>query len=255
MNVMKKILLILFLCSLYSVKLSAFNADSSFAKGNEFYQKKDYAKAAASYKSALDAGYAGASLYYNLGNAYFRDGKIGYAILFYEKAAKLSPNDKDIEHNLKIANLRTIDKVAPMPPFILFRLWDKTILLFSVAGWTTLSFALYLIILISAGVYFTSHVSSYQRVSFLSGIITFLLFAGSVFFLWQRVEYQQNRSKGIIVVQTSVAKLAPDVQSKDSFVIHEGIKVVIEDKVNDWLRIRLQDGKIGWIAVNNLAVI
>jgi len=203
----------------------------------------------------LESGYQGASVYFNLGNCYFRQGKLGYAILNYEKAAKLSPGDDEIVHNLKIANFRTIDKVQPIPSFFLFRYWDKLVLAFSVSGWTIASFVIYLLLLASVAVYFVSHITKYQRLSFITGFFTIVFFCFSVFMLWQRVNYQQDKSKGIIVAATSVAKLAPDNQSKDSFVIHEGIKVKIEDRVNEWVKIKLMDGKTGWVNGTNIETI
>lgn len=233
----------------------AYNADSAFAKGNEYFQKKEYTKAISAYGSIINAGYEGASVYYNLGNCYFREGKLGYAILNYEKAAKLSPGDDEIIHNLKIANFRTLDKVPPIPVFFLFRFWEKMVLMFSVSGWIIAAFVLYLVILVSLGVYFVSGNQGKQRIAFFSGLASIILFVASLSLLSQRIGLQHDTSKGIIVASTSVVKLAPDAQSKDSFVIHEGLKVKIEDKVNDWYKIKIPDGKIGWVLGTNLEVI
>ena len=43
------------------------------------------------------------------------------------------------------------------------------------------------------------------------------------------------------------SKISPDAQSNDAFVIHEGIKFEIEDKVGAWAKIKLPDGKVGWL--------
>ena len=252
---MKKFLTIVIAVLFISGSLFAYNADSAFMKGNEYFQKKEYSKAADAYKSIIAAGYEGASVYYNLGNTYFRDGKTGLAILNYERAVKLSPGDDEIVHNLKIANFRTLDKVQPVPSFFIFKLWEKLFLMFSVSGWTITAFLFYLLILASIGVYFVSRQHQKQRLSFFTGLFAAFLFTASIVLLSQRISYQQDKSKGIITASTSVVKLAPDSQSKDTFVIHEGMKVQIEDKVNEWYKIKIPDGKIGWILGNNVEAI
>lgn len=252
---MKKIFITLMLVAYFSPGLFAFNADSAFAKGNNYFQKKEFVKAISEYNSIIKNGYEGASVYFNLGNCYFREGKLGYAILYYEKAAKLNPGDEEITHNLKIANLRTLDKVQVIPSFFVFRIWDKLILSFSVSGWTVVSFILYLVILVSLAIYFVSRITRFQRLSFFMGSITLILLTFSIMFLWQRIGYQHNASKGIVVAATAVAKPAPDQQSKDAFVIHEGIKVQVEDKVSNWIKIKLPDGKTGWITGTNIEII
>lgn len=252
---MKKVLIYIIALFCLTGSAWAFNADSAFAKGNEFFQKKEFKKAIESYSAIINAGYEGSSVYYNLGNAYFREGKLGYAVLYYEKAAKLSPGDDEIIHNLKIANFRTLDKVPPIPTFFLFRFWEKMILIFSVSGWTFAAFVFYLIILVSIGIYFVSGNQGQQRISFFTGLISIILFVAALVLLSQRIGYQHDTSKGVITASTSVVKLAPDLQSKDTFVIHEGMKVRIEDKVNDWYKIKIPDGKIGWVQGTNLEII
>jgi SH3-like domain-containing protein len=50
-------------------------------------------------------------------------------------------------------------------------------------------------------------------------------------------------------------KNAPDESSSNQFVIHEGIKVEMIDAVNEWTKIKLEDGKVGWIETKKLAII
>ena len=75
-----------------------------FQKGIEQYQKGNYEEMIQIYETISAKGYEGKSIYYNLGNAYFRVGKIGFAILYYEKAKKHSPSDEDVNNNLAFAN-------------------------------------------------------------------------------------------------------------------------------------------------------
>ncbi|NCS89373.1 MAG: SH3 domain-containing protein [Ignavibacteria bacterium] len=61
--------------------------------------------------------------------------------------------------------------------------------------------------------------------------------------------------KGIVVENTVTVKLSPDHKSGDAFIIHEGLKVKLEDTIDDWVKIRLPDGKVGWLQRNDLEII
>jgi len=82
-------------------------------EGNKAYADGLYNNAISSYTKVLDEGYESADLYYNLGNACFKTDDLASAILYYEKALKLSPNDDDIVFNLNVANSRITDKIEP----------------------------------------------------------------------------------------------------------------------------------------------
>ena len=143
--------------------------DRMMQQGNDYYQNKQYERAVESYSKLVDEGYSGTSLFYNLGNAYYREGKIGYAILYYRKALKLSPGDDDVQHNLAIANLKTVDKIDTLPQFFLFQWWESLLAVFSLSGWTYLAYAFYIMLLLSIGLYFFVKNGKLQKYLFFSG--------------------------------------------------------------------------------------
>lgn len=224
-------------------------------KGNEFYQKADYQLAVESYESALSLGFESPELYFNLGNAYYRLEKLGYAILNYEKANKLKPDDEDILYNLKIANLKTIDKIENVPQFFLIEWGESFLNYFSISGWTTTAYIFYILSLISAGIYFFTRSSIYQKKAFLIGSTVAFLFLLSSLFLFVKVNREIHEKYGIVVVSSVNAKTSPDEQSPDAFIAHEGIKIKLEDKVNNWTKGRLADGKIGWFPIESVKII
>ena len=95
----------------------------------------------------------------------------------------------------------------------------------------------------------------YQRISFFSGIAVLFLLSISVSISAIKYNREFNIKNGIVVQQSATAKLSPDPDSKDAFVIHEGLKVKVEDKVDNYYRIRLKDGKIGWLPQNDVGMI
>jgi tetratricopeptide (TPR) repeat protein len=232
-----------------------FQTENLFTEGNKYYQKNDFEKAAAAYESLIKSGYEGTSLYYNLGNAYFRQGKLGYAILNYERALKLSPGDEDIQHNLALANAKTVDKIEDLPKFFIFQWWESVLALFSVSGWSIAAYIFYFLLLASLGFYFFSRNQLKQKYSLISGLTSFGVLLIVVVLLVIKVNREVSVKNGIIIEQAVNVKLSPDEQSSDAFIVHEGLKVKLEDEVNNWVKIRLQDGKIGWMPESNVKAI
>ena len=95
----------------------AQESENIFAEANKLYQENDYEKASEKYQLLLNSGAESAALYYNLGNAQFQLGQLGPAILYYEKAKRIDPTDKDVSYNLKLANSRVVDKIEVIPNF------------------------------------------------------------------------------------------------------------------------------------------
>jgi tetratricopeptide (TPR) repeat protein len=233
----------------------ASESEDLMKQGNQFYQDKQYEKAIDTYQKIITMGYVGTSLYYNLGNSYYRDGKIGYAILYYEKALELSPGDDDVIHNLAIANLKTVDKIDTLPKFFLFQWWETVLAMFPVSGWTLVVYLFYLLLLCSIGLYFFARGLNIQRYSVFAGMISalFLIAAATLWIVSLNREFTVKNA--VVVEPTAAVKLAPDSTSNDAFVIHEGLKVRELDHVGSWVKIRLQDGKEGWIEGNEIGTI
>ena len=79
--------------------------------GAKAYNASDFERAIDEWRTCVDNGSENADLYYNLGNAYFRNGSLGFAIYYYREALRLRTSDSDIQHNLKYAEAMTRDKV------------------------------------------------------------------------------------------------------------------------------------------------
>lgn len=245
----------LFLVSALTVVLSASEIDDIMNKAGQYYRDNNYTAAISEYEKLLSEGYEGASLYYNLGNAYYRMGKLGYAILYYEKAYRISPNDEDIRHNLALANSRTIDKIDALPEFFIFEWWESFLALFTLKTWILLSIIFYFLMLFAlAGYFLVGHIIP-QRITFFSGtaVIIFLLITISVVAI--KLNREEKRLEAVIVENSVVVKLAPNEKGKVGFIVHEGLKILIEDEIDNWNRVRLADGKVGWVDKTQLRII
>lgn len=252
---MKKFIVNVLLIFFIGCVLFAQDIESLMQSGNENFQNKRFENAIENYQSILKQGFISPELYYNLGNSYFRVGELGKAILYYEKSLKLSPGNDDAAYNLKIARARTVDKIQEIPDIFIVKWWNILLTSFSASGWQIIVMAFYLLLLICIGFYFIIKNLQVQKLSFILGILnlTGLIFA--VIFLISSLSREHSNDYGILLQAVYSAKVSPDIQGNDAFVIHEGIKFKIEDKVNNWVKIKLSDGKVGWIPENTFDVI
>ena len=167
---MKKYLLQIILLAIFASAVFAnTEVNSLMQSGNELYKNNQYQSAIDEYNKLVKQGYEGTSLYYNLGNAHYRLGKVGFAILYYEKALKFSPGDEDTKHNLALAKRNLKDKVDELPPFFIFNIWEAMLASFSVSGWTIIIYIIFILLLFSVIAYFFSRSVTQQRISFFIG--------------------------------------------------------------------------------------
>lgn len=249
-----KVIYFALLLALLSAPVSA-SIDEAMNKANKYYRENNYNAAIAEFEKLVTEGYQGASLYYNLGNAYYRIGKLGYAVLYYEKALKLSPNDEDIKHNLALANSRTIDKIDSLPKFFLFEWWESFLTLFSLQTWIVISLIIYLLLLVVIAFYFLAGHIIHPRISFFTGAAVLIIFLISVSVSAIKLNREEKRQEAVIIENSVVVKLSPDEEGKDGFIVNEGLKILLEDQVDEWKKIRLPDGKLGWVKRKQIAVI
>jgi len=232
---------------LFFQSVLANNVGDSMKQAGEFYRKGDFNNAIKIYEQLRNEGYQGTSLYFNLANSYYRIGKLGYAILNYERSLKISPTDEDVKHNLAFANLSTVDRIQPLPTFFIFEWWEALLTSLSVNGWTYSVFFFYLILIFLFIFYFFAKTISQQKLILFSGLGTIIILAVTLSLLIVKINREQTHISGVVIEQSVTVKTSPDLQSTDAFVIHEGLKVTLEDKLDDWVKIKLADGKVGWI--------
>ncbi|MBI1184714.1 tetratricopeptide repeat protein [bacterium] len=224
----------------------------SFKTANEHYQNNNYQAALKGYQIILNQGYESADLYYNLGNAYYKQNEYALSIWAYEKALLLKPDFEEAKVNLELANRTVTDKVQPMPRIAWWYYWQKIKQLFTVKTWTILS-----IIgawLLAAGLFFL--LNSRKHALKRTGIyLSFIGFAFAVFcgaIAMNKNHLMHNPHAAIVTTSNVYVKSAPEEESADLFVIHSGLKVSLEDAIGSWQKIKLADGKMGWVSTDDI---
>lgn len=224
-----------------------------FEKGNAHYNEGEFQEAVDTYEKILETGNHSAELYYNLANAYYKLNRVAPSIYYYEKALQLAPKDEDILNNIEFARNMTIDDIEVIPEMGYTRLMKGLINTMSSDGWAYLSIASVLaFVLLFLGYYF-SHSTARKRLSFLGSAAALLLAMLTLFLAYQKFELDQNDNPAIVFVDQSEIKSEPNLRSEIAFVLHEGTKVVVLEKYNEnWVKIRLVDGKTGWIPSDDI---
>lgn len=234
---------------LLSSPLFSWSSDygALYKAANEQYRKAQYQDAVKSYTEIVDGGYQSATVYYNLGNAYFKLGDVPSALLYYEKAHVLSPGDEDINFNIYFANSKTPDKVEPAPAFFATQWWHSIILFFPIGTLSVLSVLCFIVASGSLVLYLFTHIIALKKVSFYTGILVF--FAGLLFvFISNRQAHYFNDHHTAIIFSGSVnVRSGPGEQATTLFVLHDGTKINILDTSNDWIKVQLANGNEGWI--------
>ena len=102
-----------------SMNIQAKDLDSLWTAGVQAYTDGKFSDASAAWTSIEESGQKSAKLYYNLGNAWFKQGNYPKAILNYERALRLDPSYSDARYNLEFTSNFVQDKIEPVPEFIL----------------------------------------------------------------------------------------------------------------------------------------
>ncbi|NOX86338.1 MAG: tetratricopeptide repeat protein [Chlorobi bacterium] len=244
--------LMIFVLILSSGNLKAANPDSLMLIANNAYNEGNYDSAINVYQRIANQGLESAKLYYNMGNAYFKNGDIPSALLYYEKAKKLDPNNEDIEFNINIANSMIVDKIERVPRLFYQRWWDYFYNMFNANAWAVIAVVSWFILVFFIGIFILSRSRGARKTAFYFGLLFFLISVAVFGLASQKYVNTREHKEAIVFTPTITVKSSPTMNAVDLFVIHEGTKVRILDEVNDWVKIRIPNGSIGWLPAHSV---
>jgi tetratricopeptide (TPR) repeat protein len=250
---MKRIIFIILV--LISFSAIAENFQTIIDSANANYTQGNYELAIEKYNHVLDEGYEAAEVYYNLGNAYFRSNKTTKAIINFERALKLNPNDEDIQFNLQLSKQYVVDKIDILPDFFLTKWYRSFVKMFSSDMWAFISMLSFVLGLIFLLLYFLLRHRSFRKFGFWFGLFFIFISISTFTFSNKQKQLAQAQEEAIVITPTVTVKSSPDRSGTDLFVIHEGLKVTITDELGEWQEIKLTDGSQGWLKVVDLEVI
>jgi tetratricopeptide (TPR) repeat protein len=197
-----RLILLFFVSTFYGVYADTIPAIS---QANEFYKKGEFEKAISLYEKITESGLVAPELYYNLGNSYYRTHRIPLAILNYERAKKLKPNDEEINFNLELARGRIVDKINNLPEFFLLSWIRKLVHTLSANQWAIISMLSFFITLCLSGFFLFSSRRWIKQFAFWSGILLFFVTVSS-FTISQQQKHKLSVHDDAIILTPEIGR-------------------------------------------------
>lgn len=223
----------------------------SFDAGVELYRASQYHNAITVFSELDSSLVAAPEVQYNLGNCYFKLGDLPQAIVHYERALKADPSDADAAFNLALCNARIADKIPPVQRVFVDRWWHSAATAFSPSQWGWwLVAGSWMVAGFAALFLFGS--SGFHRQSGLIGSAVAVLFTVLVWLLASSSQREVERNFAVVKAPTVTSKSEPNDTANNLFVVHEGLKVEVIDRHEDWRYVTLADGNRGWMPASSL---
>ncbi|MFR9661464.1 MAG: competence protein [Rikenellaceae bacterium] len=224
-------------------------------RANTAYINGNYEGAVELYEQILEGGEFSSTLYYNLGNGYFKQNILGKALLNYYKAQALDPTDTDILHNIGVAEGMTKDRVEELPRFVLSD-WSAMVRgKLSCRGWSVLSLLMLALMLGALMLYLLASRMMLRKGGFYISLLSLLLFVISTSYALRSRDEMLDRHYGVVMSRSLPVKSSPSVAATDLFILHEGTRVRLKSEVEGWREVLLSDGKKGWVVESNISEI
>ena len=215
-----------------------------FFHANTLYTQGQYTAATEAYEAVLQSGFASGNVYFNLGNAYFRNGQAGKAILNYERARRFLPSDTDLGANLQFARLLTGAKGCQLP------LWNRlafplahTLATDSFLWFTSIAYTLLFVIL---AVYYLLPLRP-QWLLYAGWGLAVLLFVMTTSLIQQARTDDLQRKAVVLAKEDSPVRFEPADNGTVHFSVTQGTLIQILDIREDWWQVARCDGQRGWI--------
>ena len=211
------------------------------------------------YLKALEVGGSSTTLYYNLGNAYYRQGNLGKAIVNYERALKLDPTNADARANLEFVNSKITDKQIDSGSYM-DSVWEGTVGMFHADTWAVIALVLFAIFLGALAAYIFSSAVAVKKASFFGGLIVFILTVCAVIISFAAANRVNSDKYAIILPPSSQLSTSPREarsQSEQAFLLHEGTKVEIIDSIANpgegmWYEVLVGHGERAWVKASEV---
>jgi tetratricopeptide (TPR) repeat protein len=234
----------------------AGDADLLFEAGNRAYLDGDWGGALDKWLQIEGMGYQGGTLFYNIGNAYYKKSQLGESILYWEKAAQILGEDSDIAANLKIARAGLADKLDEQVRLPVWDWFDNFRARFSSGfiSWVAvlLSFLTFGTLAIRRWVWRGALMSARLKVAAIGLAVLLALDLGMIAL---KMNDESSRRMGVFLTPEAEVLSAPAIGSgKLLFTLHEGTKVRVVRSLEGWYEITAGKDKQGWVKAETIGV-
>ncbi|WP_435260728.1 tetratricopeptide repeat protein [Tenacibaculum sp. nBUS_03] len=235
--------------------VSAQNVDALFSDANTLYKTGKYKNAIETYQKIEESEQTSSELYFNLGNCYYKLNQVAQSIYNYEKALLIDPSNEDAKNNLIIAKQLTLDRIEELPKSLFQKLNINYLQKFHYNTWALIVVILSIIAGILFLFFYFSNNPAKKRFYFITSMVSFILLLTSLIITFKQHDTYIKTKEAIIFAKEVSIKNAPTQDSEEIFTLHEGTKVKVLDTVDNWKKIKLIDGKIGWLLSKDVKIL
>ena len=229
-------------------RLPADEVQTDFEAANKLYEEGKFAEAVGAYGKLMDAGKVSAAIYFNRGNAFFRLGQIGRAIVAYHQAERLAPGDRELRANLQIARTKARGGVPYSAPR-----WKGLLRALSLNEWALLTAAgVWAMFLFLAVVQWRADLRPVmQKYAAAAGVVA--LVAGICLIV--RLNSDYFVSQAVVVVGEAEIRNGPLDESVGLFKVRDGAELEILDRKEGWLQVADSTQRSGWVHADQIIVV
>ena len=228
---MKKYLFTL-LVGLFAAFSSSLLAQDALQQAATAYDSLQYEQAVSLYEQVAAQQGVNPELYYNLGNAYYKQKNYPKAILNYERCLLYDPSNGDAQQNLELARLQCVDKIEAIEPMF-FVTWSNALRdMLSCDAWGTLSIILFVLFLVGFACYFFTSKTLYRKMGFYGGILSLLLCFFCLHYAGAQRDHIMLRDAAVVMTPSVIVRSSPSESGTQLFTIHEGLKVRVRSTLS-----------------------
>lgn len=256
-NLRKSVVSLLFLSiwTMASALTTAQRADSA-------YNAEDYRGAIELYNLAIAQNGSGSDIYYNLGNAYYRNDNLGKAVVAYERSLRLDPTNADARHNLEFVRARIQDRPEDDSPF-LSNLHHSIITCMKANAWAWTALIVFILLLGAVALYIFSPSVALRKTGFFGGIVLLFGFCYTLWVAGSAAELARSHESAVVIVpMTQLSSVPRPSRTADDRVvpIHEGTRVEIIDSIATpddpvspmWYSVKINNSTKAWLRASDV---
>lgn len=216
-----------------------------FNEGNSYYSEAKFNEAVKAYEEIISRGYESGPLYYNLGNAYFKSGALGKAVISYRRAERLESLDADLKSNLEYVLSLVKQRNEGAESNVLARLFLSLSSSFSLYSISIVYLILFILLFLWAVVFIL--IKPIRRGLGYIGIPIIVFFIITVAILGSKYYDTVAHKEAVVIAQNTNCKFEPFEDATTYFTLYEGEDVIVTSERGAWAKIKRSDNKQGWI--------
>jgi hypothetical protein len=216
---------------------------TQFAKANQEYAAGDFKAAIADYEELVRSGQDTPNVFYNLGNAYFRQNNFGHAILNYERALALEPHHPEAQANLRVA--RDEARALELIP----NRWERLFAFANENQYAVTAAIGFWIGLFLISVYIWGRRRSLSAIAL--SILSLSIFAIAVLAIYELSDGKNGRGLAIVTGDNVEARLATADNANRVLTLPAGSEIKIVSQRGDWIYAALPNNLRGWMPANS----